>query len=192
MEKVKFETIKDSKNFEIEFQGVKVEVKRFIKFSKQIDIIIEYVANYFEDWGIIIADKILKTRIIEELTNLDIESMDKDLIDKLLSETNFYDLITADCYNYDEFVKLLSEIVEEKKRKESLDKSVGSVLSTVAEKVISILDNFSNITPESLENIRKQTSEMIKDLETSKKLDEPIKEVKRVRSLKKKDVDYVH
>lgn len=172
MDKVKLE-FKIPKNVTIEYNGIEVVVFPYLDTATQIVLINSYLRDFFvkEGEGLIISSETdfltaefkMMNYILQVCTNIDTDDINGDIY----SDPFFWEKIISTITNYQMFRERLSFILEEIRRQIKMKLSTGIVLSEFVEKFYKVLDNFSNITPEELENARKTGIEIMEELKKS-------------------------
>ena len=154
----------DPKNVILEFKGKNLEIKPWLEENEVSILILEYLKVFFDKdnlYNYVEAEQDLKR-------NVSIFAVPGWLIDsKIFNSTNLFEQITTKIVNYNDFRKTLDAVVSNEKEKIALSNSVGAILNNVSEKLISILDGLSSITPEQITKIKDEGMELLKQIETS-------------------------
>lgn len=174
MNKVVLE-FKAPKTKTLEYGSVSIEVKPYIDISEQVTLIQRYVETYFNtakefvpfiyqaDSDYIRAEYNLMHGIIELLTNVDVNSVNTDVYDA----GGFWKDVRNLIKNYPEFRERLDRVVADIKAERQAQDSLGAVVRQVSEKALAVLSNFSNITPEQLEQAKTTSLELLGKMESS-------------------------
>jgi hypothetical protein len=170
MDKVKI-VYKQPENKLVSYGESVILVNPFLGVAQQAFLINRYLKEYFtnldnkvvefSDYDYLGAEISLKNYIFQTNTNLDTESLNNEIYVDVL----FWDIITREILNYKDFRNKLAYIVQEIKEQLAIKNSVGVVLSALSDKVSNILDKFSSITPEEVENLQKNGAELMKKFE---------------------------
>lgn len=174
MDKIKIQ-VKEPKYAAIDFGGQEILVKTRMHTYEMGELISNYLEIYLEkDWDALLANLFLKKEIISRYTNIDVDLSIEELTN-LVSFTDIYFHVKSRIENFAEFEKELQSRIFDAKQKLELENSIGKLVSNIGEKIVGILDNFSNITPEQLESLKKTANEMMAEIKDS----EIIKETKK-------------
>lgn len=168
--KVKLE-FKLSEDKTVEYKGVAIKITPFLSFAKQVHLINVYVEKYFDspednlvaqsNYNYFGAEYTLMYNLLKLNTNVDTENLEQEFyVDPAL-----WTAVTSEISNFKSFKDRLNFIMLEIKEQKALDNSVGKVLSGIAEKAYTLLENLSSISPEQIENIRKTSLELIEKVE---------------------------
>ena len=145
MDKVKLE-LKTPKNKTIEYNNTEIEIVPYINFSTQLYIIDNYVKDYFgnpEDilientkYHYIEAEVRLRNYIIQLNTNIDLKDMDAEIY----VDSELWNKITNEIKNYNDFRDTLETIVCDIKQQQTLENSLGKIISDLVNKGYALLD----------------------------------------------------
>jgi hypothetical protein len=169
--KVKLE-LKLPENKEIEYNGVKIEIKPFLSLPHQVFLINRYVEEYFvnnknmvggSECDYIGAECSLKNYILQGCTNVDVEGFDNDLY----ADDSLWGKIYKEIINYYSFRGNLYAVIQEIKEQKEIKSSLGEVISNLIDKIIPILDEIKDITPEQIKELQDKSSQLMKDLQES-------------------------
>ena len=154
-------TFKSPEYQTLKFDIYTVSVKPFLSLVDQMAIMAVYLDEYFSGGQsrVLEAEYKLVLSVIDLCTNVDISEL---RIDSLLGNYKLWEEIKSKIKNYGEFRALLAKTVEEIKQAKMLEKTLGSAIEGLLEKLNSILT--TDISPESIE----KTKEMLKMIEESK------------------------
>ena len=140
---------------ELEYNGVKFTLTPFISIAHQAFLINRYVEEYFGNVGHLIgsseydylgAECGLMNYILQGCTNVEVESLDNDIY----ADQRLWDRIKATIPNYGSFRQNLNYVIEEIKEQKRLKNSLGTVISTLVDKIIPLLNELKDISPEEL------------------------------------------
>jgi hypothetical protein len=168
MNKLPFVIPIGAENVKTVFLGQDIEIKPLISLPEQIDMIRDYVKNYFSDGDIFSArynffqaDLLLKVDLIQAMTSIDVE---KDF-DIVVAEANgIMELIEENVGNYWEFQERLEEtvsIIEEQKESE---KTLGAVIDGFVEKISEFA---TKLSVEDIDKIKEGVSDILKQVDES-------------------------
>lgn len=189
MNMVKVE-LKTPKNKNVEFGDIVIEVKPFINIEEQVLLIDNYLVNYFNldnlgttlvahsKYDYLKAEYNLIHSVFHLLTNVDIESLNTDLYDA----TDLWENVKQKIGNYEEFRYKLSRVVADVKEQVVIENSLGFILSGISEKALTVLDNFSKLTPDDIEKAKQAGLELLGKIENSpaqKMIEEGVTTTKR-------------
>jgi hypothetical protein len=163
----------------VKYNGVEIKITPFLTMEEQIYLVRQYLDDYFginedslvpfSEYNFIEAEFKMKNYILQLITNVDTDNIDNNIY----ADPKFWRVISKNINNYKQFMNTLAVIVEEVKEQFVLKNSVGKVILDLIEKAYSVLDKFSEMTPEDLEKIQKQGVELIERLEKSSVLGTP-------------------
>lgn len=166
MEKKK---IKISKRTEIQtpFFGEYIEVNPVIKISEQKILRETYFNSLFKNNSLEIDEQfgefMLRRGLLNEKTNIDIESItDLDEIDEIIWG-DFYKTVTSSIINYSEFRESLKLSLENKLKIMQIENSAGYQVGKVIEKFSPMIDEFSSTKLEDLKSIAEILSQTVKE-----------------------------
>jgi hypothetical protein len=178
MDKVKLE-LKTPKNKTIEYNNTEIEIVPYINFSTQLYIIDNYVKDYFgnpEDilientkYHYIEAEVRLRNYIIQLNTNIDLKDMDAEIY----VDSELWNKITNEIKNYNDFRDTLETIVCDIKQQQTLENSLGKIISDLVNKGYALLDKLADLNPEEIKKAGDKSLELIKRLEKSSVLNNP-------------------
>jgi hypothetical protein len=138
---------KEPKNFI--FNNQKIEVLPYIVPSRQLELIRNYIALYFTgsveaenrlsaEWGLIL-------QLMDSQTNVSVfEEVDSVSLDSIIT-SGLWDEIQKYICNYEDLLENLYFVVGSMKDSIALDKSVGSILQNVSDKVLEFVDKISEL-----------------------------------------------
>jgi hypothetical protein len=179
MDKVKLE-LKTPKNKIIEHDNVSIEIKPIISLAQQVFLIEEYIKDYFGNPEEILIENTryhymeaeikLKNYVIQLNTNIDIS---QDIVNDILADTILWEKITKEIKNWLPFKGMLETIVYDIKQQETLENSIGKVVSDLIEKGYALLDKLSNLNPDEIKKVGEQGLELMEKLEKSSVLKNP-------------------
>jgi hypothetical protein len=148
MNKAKLDILsKEPKNFI--FNNQKIEVLPYIVPSRQLELIRNYIALYFTgsveaenrlsaEWGLIL-------QLMDSQTNVSVfEEVDSVSLDSIIT-SGLWDEIQKYICNYEDLLENLYFVVGSMKDSIALDKSVGSILQNVSDKVLEFVDKISEL-----------------------------------------------
>jgi len=120
-----------------------------------------YLEEYFakDQTRILESEYKLVYGIFDFCTDVNIESM---TINGLLSNYKVWEEVKSKIKNYGEFRALLARTVEEVKESKRIEKSLGTVLESLFDRLSGLLS--TDISPESIEKVQ----QLLKDVEESK------------------------
>jgi hypothetical protein len=182
--------LKTPKNKNVEFGDIVIEVKPFINIEEQVLLIDNYLVNYFNldnlgttlvahsKYDYLKAEYNLIHSVFHLLTNVDIESLNTDLYDA----TDLWENVKQKIGNYEEFRYKLSRVVADVKEQVVIENSLGFILSGISEKALTVLDNFSKLTPDDIEKAKQAGLELLGKIENSpaqKMIEEGVTTTKR-------------
>jgi len=167
-DKVKLES-KVPDNRIVEYNGVNIEIKPLIGIVEQGFLINKYLEIYFNksktaivglsEYDYLGAEFTLKDYIFQINTNIDTANLDNDFY----CDPDLWEAITFKIIDYEKFRRDLDFIVEEIKEQKFLNNQLGKVLSGLLDKLNNIL---SNITPEEIEKLQKETGQLAEKLQS--------------------------
>lgn len=160
IEKQKIE-FKETEYQEVGFGKYKIKVKPYLSLADQMALTQVYLEEYFgkEQTRILESEYKLVYGIFDFCTDVNIESM---TINGLLSNYKVWEEIKSKIKNYGEFRALLARTVEEVKESKRIEKSLGTVLESLFDRLSGLLS--TDISPESIEKVQ----QLLKDVEDSK------------------------
>jgi hypothetical protein len=167
--KLKFEMGEPKK---VTYKGIEIQVNPLLTLAQQAYIIDQYTKEYFgkknpaielSEYDYLQAECALKNYIFQVATNIDIEDLDNDLYidDELWTD------ISDSIENYNEFHNSLIIIIKDIKEQKRLDKSIGTVVENLVDKVYSAIEKLENLNGEEIDKAREAGLEMIKQLKDS-------------------------
>jgi len=163
----------EKKPLKLEFVGQEVEVLQYISPINESIWIDNYIDSYFKDgnhsqnyleaeWGLMLAvvNEMTNIRIIEETDNVGLEE---------LITSGLWDKIKSVIINYNDFKKDLESVVSYQREQNALDKSVGTVLGNVANKVTQLMDKIMemDISPEGTAKLVEQFKTEVAKFDTT-------------------------
>lgn len=173
MEKIKLE-YKVPKNVSFEWNGNNIEVQPYLDLPQQSVLIKKYLMEYFnegyamrEPEDVILSDSkycyleaeySLMNLLLHLVTNIEVQENDFDL--NVYDSSDLYNQVISRIKNYDSFKERLNRIILDIKEEEAQQKSIGTVLDSIADRLYLVLDNFSNITPENIANLAQLTGDL--------------------------------
>jgi|GEM_PF-2764440 len=174
MEKQDF-SLNVPENVQIAYKGNTVDIKPFITISEQIQLINNYISNYFlpDDNNVAMtrsdelnAEYALKLEVLDLCTSIEVDNNSMVVFyDELWNEIEIH------IVNYNEFRGILYGIMSEIKREQSLEKSIGSVIDNFSTKLEFVLNKLSEYISdfkiEDIEKIKEAGLSLLKELEDS-------------------------
>jgi len=167
MDKIKIQR-KPFENVTFDFEGQTVEVKPFMSFAEKSALAESYIKTMFLDFenntivgetDRIRAEYQLMINVLGFYTNIDVT--DIDVVSVYVED--LFRKVTDNIKNYFEFECLLMDIVEDYRKDLALKHSVGKVVEELSEKAMDVLSKFSELTPESINELATTTSNLIKE-----------------------------
>lgn len=165
------------------FEGTEIEYKNHLSVSDMANLINSYCQMYFytvgqEDkfvsmtrFNLLEAEVNLKIGLIKLMTNIDTTDENGDVLFSIddFETSGLFDEITGRIYNYPEFRNLLDKTVEDIKRDTYESESVNASIKKVIDSVYSFIQkmNETDLTPESMEKIKKLSEEILSNVEQS-------------------------
>jgi len=146
---------------EVVFGKYKIKVKPYLSLADQMALTQVYLEEYFakEQTRILESEYKLVYGVFDFCTDVNIESM---TINGLLSNYKMWEEVKSKIKNYGEFRALLARTVEEVKESKRIEKSLGTVLESLFDRLSGLLS--TDISPESIEKVQ----QLLKDVEESK------------------------
>jgi len=168
------------------YKGNEIQVFPFLSLPKQGFLINSYLREYltpkenrlieFSKYNYLEAEFSLINYIYDLNTNIEAKDIDLDVV----ADVELWNIVKKEITNFEDFRNKLDYIVKQLREDIALGASVGSVLDSLVEKGVSILEKFSELTPETI-NMAKETGlQLMEKLEESSILGES-KPVKRGR-----------
>ena len=177
MEKKAF-ALEIPENVSIAFKNNIIDIKPYLSTGEQLQLINNYIQNYFfpdEDeklTGMVESDPFnaeyaLRLEIIDMCTSIDGSSVEAMNI----FYTDLWEVIKNSVINYDEFRSILSKIINEIEREQSLRKSIGSVIDGLMSRIELILvelnESLANFKPEDIDKVKEVGLSLLKEVENS-------------------------
>lgn len=182
MDKVKLE-LKTPKNKKVEYNNTEFEVVPFIQISAQVYMIDKYIKDYFGNPKDILIENTkyhymeaelgLKNYIIQLNTNIDLKDVDAEIY----GDYELWEKITEEIKNYKQFRDTLEKLVCDIKQQQTLESSIGIVVSNLVNKGYALLDKIANLNPEEIKKAGEKGLELIERLEKSSVLNNPADKV---------------
>ena len=160
----------------IEFANQKIEVEPFLSDSTQRVLIEIYLQELFNEetpiqHRFIRAEDALKLALLENVTNIKlVDESNGEMVglfgmDEIFRNFSLMTKIADAIENWRDFQYRLQSSVELVKEQKRLNASLGSAVSNIYAKLNTLLDNFSNIDPESLKSMLAEinSSPILKD-----------------------------
>lgn len=146
---------------EVVINSTSVKVKPYLKLSDQMALVSVYLEDYFskEETRVLESEYKLVLGVIDMCTDIDIQELPINL---LLGNYKLWENIKSKIKNYGEFRALLARTIDEKREERRLEKTLGSAVENLFEKLSSLLS--TDISPESIEKVQ----QLLKDVEESK------------------------
>lgn len=146
---------------EVVFGKYKIKVKPYLSLADQMALTQVYLEEYFgkDQTRILESEYKLVYGVFDFCTDVNIESM---TINGLLSNHKLWEEVKSKIKNYGEFRALLARTIEEVKESKRIEKSLGTVLESLFDRLSSLLN--TDISPESIEKVQ----QLLKDVEESK------------------------
>jgi len=183
MDKVTLE-YKTPKNKIIEYNGVDIEVIPFMQAGEMAYLTQKYISDYFGTPGEILientkyhcmeAEYQLKNYIFNFKTNIDISNMDGNIF---YADSELWNKITNEITNWYDFKEILETTVYDIKQQETLENSIGKVVSDLIQKGYALLDKLANMDIEEIKKIGEEGQKLIERLEKSSVLNNPADKV---------------
>lgn len=160
------------KNKTIEYNNTEIEITPFIGIGEQVSLINKYISDYFmrvegkeyltptSPYNYIEAELNQKIYILQTCTNIDFDKLDSNIY----VDPAFWEKITNEITNYNEFRDMLYEVVNEVKTKELNESSLAGVIQIFTEKLSGVLDNFSKMNPEDINKMVEETSTLFEKI----------------------------
>lgn len=181
MNKVKYDF--SSQNEEVvslKHQGVTVSVSTSLSLSEKGYLIDLYLSNYmnpdvslsgnFSRFDYFGAEMSLVLAIVDMKTNIDVQ--DKNFNIDGFMQTGLWERICQSIDNYEQFRKELERVVQDAKDEIVLRNSIGSILNTVSEKLISLLNEISkNVSNDNVERAANTAKELMNELKQTPLMD---------------------
>jgi len=159
---------------EMEYNGTKYLLLPHLSVPEQVFLIKRYIEDYFSvdkerllsvsPYNLFEAKYNQLNYILQILTNVD---PGEGFVSKLYGDESFWDTLREKIDNYDSFIDKQDKIVQEVKEGIMLSSSIGVVVESLVEKLYSLLEKFSEITPEEVEKLKKSGLELLEKLEDS-------------------------
>jgi len=177
MEKKAF-TLENPENVSIAFKGSAIDIKPYLTIAEQLQLINSYIQNYFfpdeeeKLIGMIESDAFnteyaLRLEIIDMCTSIDGKSVESVNV----FYTGLWEKIENSIINYNEFRSILSKIINEIEREQSLRKSIGSVIDGLMSRIELILvelnESLANFKPEDIDKVKEVGLSLLKEVENS-------------------------
>ncbi len=155
----------------IEYNGVSIQLIPFLTTTQQVFLINQYMKDYFHQGDLIeksrydflTAEYGLIYYICDLLTNIDMDTFDAEIY----SDPAFVNMLFQNISNYEDFRYNLFSVLESMKYQEEIDNSLGKVISNLEEKILDILNKFSDIKPEDLEKAAQEGHKLLDELKES-------------------------
>jgi len=181
MNKVKI-NFPEAETKEFSFFKQTIIVETFIDYEKEIKYIKEYIENlnkysHFAD-GFIVAEKVLLSHVVEDLTNIEIgEDFDSNLIEKYVWRD-----IKNRIDNYDVFRMHLDDIISLIQKDQlslsaieeilndamngfnELSKNINDSVDLIRNSFVKLIDNFKDLDVEDLKNVINGFNNSLEDL----------------------------
>ncbi len=148
-------------NIEFTFKKNNVIVKPYLDINDKVALISEYLDNLYGDLSsdlatkYLVAEYALIAQIIDRNTNIEIEKL---LIDEVISNGLWFE-IKSKIKNYEEFRFELMTVLELHRNQLKLEKSIGTMLENISNKLMEVLNQFSTMDVESLKKVADQFAE---------------------------------
>jgi hypothetical protein len=172
MDKIKL-VFKTPEEKTLEHNGISFTVIPFLSVGQQTVLINNYLNDYFGEnpnplvqgtkYNYLEAEYKLMNYILQGNTNIDAAEFD----DNMYADSDFFEKITSEIANYEDFRYKLEYIIEDIKEQFTLTNSVGTVLSGLAGQLSGFLDSIKDIKPEDIERMQQETANLAKTLEES-------------------------
>jgi len=108
----------------------------------------------------IAAEHVLMSDVIEQLTNIDVESLDF----KLVQSSGLWGEIVSRIPDYQAFRNELAEVLKIYQYQEKLNKSVGSVVDSLAVRIVEFMDKIQDLDVDKLQNISQEFTSKLDEL----------------------------
>lgn len=160
LEKQKF-AFKNVDFAEVNFNGQVIKIKPYLSLTDQAALLSVYLEEYFskEESRIVEAEYKIVLGVLDFCTNIEISDLK---MNDLFANYKLWDEIKKKISNYGEFRALVARTVDEIKETKRIEKSLGSVLEGIFDKLSNLLN--SDISPESIEKVQ----QLLKQVEESK------------------------
>jgi hypothetical protein len=173
MEKIKVKTL-EKKDIELSYFGESIFINQIIKIAEQQRLREVYLEAFFKngkekEWDEQFANFMFRREILKLKTNIDIESIeDTDAVD-ILIWGKFYDEVKSSIVNYQEVENVVFFSLSNIVRRMEIETSAGYLLKELISKFSPMLEELSNLTPESFEKLKSSSNELIEKIK-----DEPV------------------
>lgn len=195
-EKVTLDLSEFEKELEIptfKFKKQTITVFPYLKVGDKSTLIAEYLSALYSDPSTdleiryLIAEYAVMMRLIDTVTNIDIDNLDPDVV----VHSGLYKEITSRIANYSEFRYELEEVCKIRQEEIAIKNSIGAVLQNLVDKLNKTLENASQMDAESIRQAGKEFTDNLKQLNenvpgilTAPKLIESEPKAKRTRAKK--------
>jgi hypothetical protein len=178
MDKVTLE-YKAPENKTIKYNDINIEITPILTISQEVFLIQKYIEDYFGTPDDILIENAkyhsleaeirLKYFVIQLITNIDTSNLDNEIyVDNV-----FWYMITSEIINWSNFRDTLETIVCDIKQQETLENSVGKVVSNLIQKGYALLEKLSDISPEEVKKAGEKGLELMDRLEKTSVLRNP-------------------
>jgi hypothetical protein len=181
MNKVKI-NFPEAETKEFSFYKQTIIVETFIDYEKEIKYIKEYIENlnkysHFAD-GFIVAEKVLMSHIVEDLTNIEIgEDFDSNLVEKYvwkdiknrIDNYDFFRMHLEDILSLIQKDQLSLSAIEEILNEamngfNELSKNINESVDFIRNSFAKLIDNFKDLNVEDLKNVINRFNNSLEDL----------------------------
>lgn len=167
MEEAPKVTISETKwaNETILYNDQEISVNPHISLADEAHLTLLYIALYFvpnkeeNSWNITLsslansdawgAEFGLKREILKTMTNIDMSNEER--MNELVFE--LFDIVSPHIRNYNSFIGRLHTITNNARENIALNKSVGSVIDNLSNKVLEVLESLKSINPEEMKQL---------------------------------------
>jgi hypothetical protein len=178
MDKVKLEYKTPEKKI-IKYKNVDVEIIPILTISQKVFLIQKYIEDYFGTPDEILIENTkyhsleaeirLKYFVIQLITNIDTNNLDNEsYVDNIL-----WYIITNEIINWSDFRATLETIVCDIKQQETLETSIGKIISDLVQKGYALLEKLSDINPEEVKKAGEKGLQLMDRLEKTSVLKNP-------------------
>jgi hypothetical protein len=164
--------IKTPKNKVLDYNGQTILIRPYLSLAEQNVLIESYIETYFVKKESMIAgvkldymgaELKLVLAIVHYLTNIDVTLVDADVLDG----SDLWREIKSKIKNYEDFYSKLNRTVSDMKEQILAETSVSALVSDLKDKAYSLLNKFSEFTPEDAEKMKLAGLELLKGIEKS-------------------------
>lgn len=171
----------EPKNRIVKYGESYIEVKPYLGIDEQYALIENYVNSYFRisnqdshltstRYDYLAAEYNLRHSIVDLLTNIDIYSVSTNMYDNSgydPMKDGLWDVVVKEIGNYKEFYSRLNKVVDDYKQELTNENAVGSVIKSLSDKAVSLLEGFSKFTPDDIERAKDAGLSLLREIEKS-------------------------